>query len=202
MATDRQVDDEIRDAPEIVTSVEFKEHEQRLLANAAASEERLNGLNAIATLSRTLLQRSARDARWLLGTGPAARSARRKSTIHVTRNFSSPILPPRTGRRPRYAHMTGRPGATHLLVETRPPMVDASPLRQQRPLHLLPHRDRLHVPRQLRLRLGSSIKRAVGSTRGCWSATDQQQHITSKELKAVRLVVHSFLPLLRGRKVL
>jgi hypothetical protein len=36
MATDRQVDDEIRDAPEFVTSVEFKQHEQRLLANAAA----------------------------------------------------------------------------------------------------------------------------------------------------------------------
>ena len=43
MATDRQVDDEIRDAPEFVTSIEFKEHEQRLLVNAAASEERLNG---------------------------------------------------------------------------------------------------------------------------------------------------------------
>jgi hypothetical protein len=43
MATKRQVDAEIRDAPEIVTSAELKEHEQRLLANVAASEERLNG---------------------------------------------------------------------------------------------------------------------------------------------------------------
>jgi hypothetical protein len=43
MATDRQFDDEIRDAPEFVTSVELKQHEQRLLANAAALEERLNG---------------------------------------------------------------------------------------------------------------------------------------------------------------
>jgi hypothetical protein len=43
MATDTQVDDEIRDAPEFITSAEFKEHEQRLLANAAASKERLNG---------------------------------------------------------------------------------------------------------------------------------------------------------------
>jgi ABC-type branched-subunit amino acid transport system substrate-binding protein len=38
--------------------------------------------------------------------------------------------------------------------------------------------------------------------RGFWLAADQQQHITSKELKAVRLAVLSFLPLLRGRKVL
>jgi hypothetical protein len=32
--------------------------------------------------------------------------------------------------------------------------VNASPLRQQRPLHLLPNRDRLHALRQLTLRLG------------------------------------------------
>jgi hypothetical protein len=42
MAIDRQVDDENCDAPEFVTSIEFKEHEQRLLANDAPSEERLN----------------------------------------------------------------------------------------------------------------------------------------------------------------
>jgi hypothetical protein len=80
-------------------------------------------------------------------------------------------------------------------------MVDASPLRQQQPLHILPHRDRLPGLRQLRLRLGSNVKRAIG-TRGFWSAIDEQQHITWKELKAVRLAVLSFLPLLRGRKVL
>jgi hypothetical protein len=65
-----------------------------------------------------------------VATCPAARSARRKSTIHVPRHSSSPILPPRTARRPRYAHKMGRPGATHLPVVTRPPMVDASPRRQ------------------------------------------------------------------------
>jgi hypothetical protein len=97
-------------------------------------------------------------------TCPAARSVRRKSTMHVPRHSASPILPPRTARRPRYAHMMGRPGATHLPIETIPLMVDASPLRQQRPLHILPHRDRLPAQRQLKLRLGSSIKRTVGST--------------------------------------
>ena len=61
MATDRQVVEEIRDAPEFVTSVEFKQHEQRLLANAAASEERLNGrfqqafTELTATLSSTII---------------------------------------------------------------------------------------------------------------------------------------------------
>jgi hypothetical protein len=38
--------------------------------------------------------------------------------------------------------------------------------------------------------------------RGFWRAVDQQQHFAWKELKAVRLTVLSFLPLLRGRKVL
>jgi hypothetical protein len=37
MAADRHGFDEIRDAPEFVTSVEFKQQEQRLLANDAAS---------------------------------------------------------------------------------------------------------------------------------------------------------------------
>jgi hypothetical protein len=107
---------------------------------------------------------TTRCTRRPVATGPAARSDRRKSTIHVPRHSSSPILPPRSARRPRYAHMMGRPGATHLAVATRPPMVDVSPLRQQRPLLLLPHRDRLPALRQLRLRLGTIIKRVVGST--------------------------------------
>jgi hypothetical protein len=38
--------------------------------------------------------------------------------------------------------------------------------------------------------------------RGFHSATYQQQHITWKDLKTVRLAVLPFLPLLRGRKVL
>jgi hypothetical protein len=38
--------------------------------------------------------------------------------------------------------------------------------------------------------------------RGFWPAADQQQHITCKELKAVRLAVLSLIVLLRGRKVL
>jgi hypothetical protein len=38
--------------------------------------------------------------------------------------------------------------------------------------------------------------------RGFWSATDRQQHITWKELRAVRHAVESFLPQLKGRQVL
>jgi hypothetical protein len=65
MATDRQVVDEIRDAPEFVTSVEFKQQEQLLLANAAASKERLNGrfqqafTELTATLSSTIITQLA-----------------------------------------------------------------------------------------------------------------------------------------------
>jgi hypothetical protein len=38
--------------------------------------------------------------------------------------------------------------------------------------------------------------------RGFWSATDRLQHITWKELRAVRHAVESFLPQLKGRQVL
>jgi hypothetical protein len=39
-------------------------------------------------------------------------------------------------------------------------------------------------------------------SRGFWSKEDEQQHITWKELKAVRKVVESFLPQLAGRNVI
>jgi hypothetical protein len=61
MATYGQVVDEICDAPEFSTSVEFEQHEQRVLANAASSEERLNGrlqhalTELTATLSTTII---------------------------------------------------------------------------------------------------------------------------------------------------
>jgi hypothetical protein len=65
IATHRQAGDEIRDTPELVTSLESKHREQRLLANAAASEERLNGrfqqayTELTATLSSTLITQVA-----------------------------------------------------------------------------------------------------------------------------------------------
>jgi hypothetical protein len=46
----------------------------------------------------------------------------------------------------------GRAGDTHLPVETRPPVVDVRPLRQQRPLHIFGNRDRLPALRQLAVR--------------------------------------------------
>jgi hypothetical protein len=60
MATERQVANEIRDAPEFVTLLELKQHEQRLLVNVVASEERKNGrfqqafTKLTATLSSTI----------------------------------------------------------------------------------------------------------------------------------------------------
>jgi hypothetical protein len=42
MATNRQVLDGIRDAPEFVTSLELKQHKPRLLANGPAPKERMN----------------------------------------------------------------------------------------------------------------------------------------------------------------
>jgi hypothetical protein len=65
MATDRQIVHEIWDAPEFVTSSEFKQHEQGLLANAATSENHLNDrfqqafTELTATLSSTLITQLA-----------------------------------------------------------------------------------------------------------------------------------------------
>jgi hypothetical protein len=99
-----------------------------------------------------------------LATCPTARSAHRKSAISLPRHSGGPLLHVRTARRPRYAHMMARTGATHISTETRSPTMDASPLRQQRTLHLLPDRDRLPALRHLMLRLGSSGERAIRST--------------------------------------
>ncbi len=38
--------------------------------------------------------------------------------------------------------------------------------------------------------------------RGFWTSRDLPQHITFKELKAVRCAIHSFLPELKGRRLL
>ena len=38
--------------------------------------------------------------------------------------------------------------------------------------------------------------------RGLWSGKDRDQHITFKELKAVRCAIESFLPELKGRRLL
>jgi hypothetical protein len=65
IGTYQQVVDEIRDAPEIVAYVEFKQQEQRLLANASTWEERLNGrfqkafIELTATLSSALITQLA-----------------------------------------------------------------------------------------------------------------------------------------------
>jgi hypothetical protein len=51
------------------------------------------------------------------------------------------------------------------------------------------------------LRLGAVLNEQL-EARGFWPAENQQRHITLRELKAVRVAVHAFLPILRGRKVL
>ncbi len=38
--------------------------------------------------------------------------------------------------------------------------------------------------------------------RGFWTAPDLPQHVTLKELKALRCAIHSFLPELKGRRLL
>jgi hypothetical protein len=114
-----------------------------------------------------------------LATYPTSRSTRRKSTLPLPRHPGGSFLQSRTARRPRYTNMMGRTGKTPLSIETRLRVVDASPLSQQRPLHLLPNRDRLHALRQLNLRLGAILNEQE-EARGLWSVAYQQQHITWK----------------------
>jgi hypothetical protein len=75
---------------------------------------------------------------------PTTRNTRWESIIPLPCHPGGSLLAPLTARRPRYTSGMVRTGKTHLSSETRPPMVDASPLRQQRPLHLLLNRDRLN----------------------------------------------------------
>ena len=70
----------------------------------------------------------------------------------------------------------------------------------ERSLHLAASRDGLHARGLLGLRLGSGAQRPQGGPRVWYE--DRLQHITFKELKAVRYAVMSFLPLLAGRQVL
>jgi hypothetical protein len=101
-----------------------------------------------------------------LATCPTTRRTRRKSVVPLPPRThpGGSLLPPRTTRLPRNSDMMGKTGKTHLSVEAGPPVLDKSPLRQQRSLHLLPNRDRLLLAlRQLRLRLGGSVERAIGS---------------------------------------
>eukprot|EP00873_Tetraselmis_striata_P021203 jgi/Tetstr1/441467/TSEL_029712.t1 len=55
-----------------------------------------------------------------------------------------------------------------------------------------------------RVRMTHQLRRDLQwlEARGFWGAADERQHITWKELKAVRLAVESFLPHLAGRRVL
>ena len=46
------------------------------------------------------------------------------------------------------------------------------------------------------------VLNSADEARGFWYGPDRDEHITWKELKAVRMAVESFLPHLRGRRVL
>eukprot|EP00873_Tetraselmis_striata_P033014 jgi/Tetstr1/453278/TSEL_003960.t1 len=48
----------------------------------------------------------------------------------------------------------------------------------------------------------SAVLNGKLKAQGLWGAAEERQHITRKELKAVRRVVESFLPHLAGRRVL
>eukprot|EP00873_Tetraselmis_striata_P046592 jgi/Tetstr1/466856/TSEL_011313.t1 len=58
------------------------------------------------------------------------------------------------------------------------------------------------LSRQATRLIGRPTRNARLEARGFWSSADERQHITWKELKAVRLAVESFLPHLAGRNVL
>jgi hypothetical protein len=138
------------------------------------------GRRHLATLSHIPLRRSSRDARWL----------RARQVLLPCRPGGS-LPPPRTARHPCYTNWMGRTGETQLLVETRPPVVNASPFCQQRPLHLLPNRDRLHALRQVMLRLGAVMNEQL-EARCFWSAADQKQHMSRKELTRSPFVPTAF----------
>jgi hypothetical protein len=87
----------------------------------------------------------------------------------------------------------GRTGKTHLLVKAGPSVADASSLRQQRPLHLLPNRDLLSALRQLKLRLRGSVERPNGSTMFLVSNKSTTSHHRERINKG-RATLNLFVP--------
>jgi hypothetical protein len=96
-------------------------------------------LHAIASLSWTLLQRFSRDGRSL--------HVRQLAVLAGRPQYLYMAIPAAHFYLRELHYVMGRTGKTHLSIEARPPLVNASPLRQQRPIHLLPNRDRLHALR-------------------------------------------------------
>jgi hypothetical protein len=132
-----------------------------------------------------------------LATCPTTRKARRKSAVPLPRHSSRPLLPPRTARRPRYAHMMGRTGTTHLPTKRDLQWWTQVPSANNGRSIFSPIETAYLQCDNSSYGWGVVLNEQL-EARGFWSAADQQQHINRTELKAVRLAVLSFLPLLRG----
>jgi hypothetical protein len=154
-------------------------------------------LHKLAKQGRQLLQRATRASGWVHVN--ELQSFAGHAQFLFSRYPGCKILPARIALRTR--RQVGRPSPSHPSAPSRPTVVDpgAQPRKWQE--YPPPGRFSLHTLRQFGLWLGSSTQRQT-QARGFWGPEDEHQHITWKELKAVRLAVLSFLPLLVGRNIL
>eukprot|EP00873_Tetraselmis_striata_P014463 jgi/Tetstr1/434727/TSEL_023780.t1 len=154
-------------------------------------------LQRLARQAKQLLQRAARDARWLpvrelqslVGRAqylflafPAARFYLRE--LHD-------VVGPKWGGRVRITHQLRRDLQWWTAVPTQ---------ANGRPIHRHMETAYMHCDSS-GYGWGAVLNGRV-EARGFWGAADERQHITWKELKAVRLAVESLLPHLAGRRVM
>jgi hypothetical protein len=129
---------------------------------------------------------------------------RGKSTISLPRHHASTFLPPRSALRTKYTTGMGRtsPDDTPAQAQTRVVAYSARPA--QRPFKLQTHRETAYLHADSSGYGWGAVLNDNPSyhARSFWYDDDRHQHITWKELRAVRLAIEAFLPQLRGRNVL
>jgi hypothetical protein len=118
---------------------------------------------------------------------------RRKSSVSLPRHRARTFLFTRAPQRVSHTDWMGGTRAPHPPATSRPRVVAHVAHPTQRSVNRQAHRDRLPPRRFQPLRMGGRAERGLQlpSTR-FWSATDRLQHITWKELRAVRHAVESF----------
>eukprot|EP00873_Tetraselmis_striata_P028836 jgi/Tetstr1/449100/TSEL_036312.t1 len=167
----------------------FSFHSQRL----SAASIRVASAPRLARQAKQLLQRAARDVRWL--------PVRELQSLAGRAQYLFLAIPAARFY-PRELHDVvgskwgGRVRMTHQLQ-----WWTAVPTQANgRPIHRPMETAYMHCDSS-GYGWGAVLNGRL-EARGFWGAADERQHITWKELKAVRLAVESFMPHLAGRHVL
>eukprot|EP00873_Tetraselmis_striata_P008205 jgi/Tetstr1/428469/TSEL_018480.t1 len=154
-------------------------------------------LQRLARQAKQLLQRAARDARWLPVRelhSLAGRAQYLFLAIPAARFYLRElhdVVGSKWGGRVRMTHQLRRDLQWWTAVPTQ---------ANGRPIHR--HVETAYMHCDSSGYGWGAVLNGMLEARGFWGAADERRHITWKELKAVRLAVESFLPHIAGRRVL